>query len=80
MNNTPKFVVSKTLEEPLEWNNSTLTKADVAEEITEPKQRPGKGVWITGSPPWSGRCWPTSSGSWFIPSSWGAKSVSSRAF
>ncbi len=50
MNNTPKFVVSKTLEEPLEWNNSTLTKADVAEEITEPKQQPGKDISITGSP------------------------------
>jgi dihydrofolate reductase len=24
MNNTPKFVVSETLQEPLEWNNSTL--------------------------------------------------------
>ena len=26
MNDTPKFVVSTTLEEPLEWNNSTLIK------------------------------------------------------
>src|SRR5215208_5958502 len=32
MNNTPKFVVSKTLEEPLEWQNSTLIKGNVAEE------------------------------------------------
>jgi hypothetical protein len=31
MNNTPKFVVSKTLEEPLEWHNSTLIKENVAE-------------------------------------------------
>ena len=38
MNNTPKFVVSKTLEEPLEWNNSTLIKGDVAEEISKLKQ------------------------------------------
>src|SRR5215216_3908407 len=34
MNSMPKFVVSKTLEEPLEWNNSTLIKGDVAEEVS----------------------------------------------
>jgi dihydrofolate reductase len=50
MNNTPKFVVSKTLEEPLEWNNSTLIKENVAEEITKLKQQPGKDISITGSP------------------------------
>jgi dihydrofolate reductase len=50
MNNTPKFVVSKTLEEPLEWNNSTLIKGDVAEEITKLKGQPGKDISITGSP------------------------------
>jgi dihydrofolate reductase len=26
LNSTPKFIVSKTLEEPLEWQNSTLIK------------------------------------------------------
>jgi dihydrofolate reductase len=50
MNNTPKFVVSKTLEEPLEWNNATLIKEDVAEEITKLKGQPGKDISITGSP------------------------------
>ena len=50
MNNIPKFVVSKTLEEPLEWNNSTLIKGDVAEEITELKGQPGKDITIIGSP------------------------------
>ena len=49
MNNTPKFVVSKTLEEPLEWNNSTLIKGDLAEEISKLKQQPGKDISITGS-------------------------------
>jgi dihydrofolate reductase len=49
MNNTPKFVVSTTLEEPLEWQNSTLIKGDVAQEIARLKQRPGKDVSITGS-------------------------------
>jgi dihydrofolate reductase len=48
MNNTTKYIVSKTLEEPLAWNNSTLIKGDVAEEITRLKQQPGKD--ITGSP------------------------------
>ena len=56
MNNTPKFVVSKTLEEPLEWTNSTLIKGDVAEEITRLKQQPGKDISITGSPTLAGRC------------------------
>ena len=49
MNNTPKFVVSTTLEEPLEWQNSTLIKGNVAEEIAKLKQQPGKNIGITGS-------------------------------
>ncbi len=49
MNSTPKYVVSTTLEEPLEWNNSTLIKGNVAEEITKLKQQPGKNIGITGS-------------------------------
>src|SRR5918999_4645618 len=42
INSVPKFVVSGTLEEPLGWNNSTLIKGDVAEEITNLKQQPGE--------------------------------------
>ena len=49
MNNTPKFVVSTTLDEPLEWQNSTLIQENVAEEITKLKQQPGKNIGITGS-------------------------------
>jgi dihydrofolate reductase len=49
LNNTPKFVVSTTLEEPLEWQNSTLIKGNVAKEITKLKQQPGKNIGITGS-------------------------------
>ena len=49
MNNTPKFVVSTTLEEPLEWRNSTLIKDNVAEEIAGLKRRPGKDISISGS-------------------------------
>src|SRR5215204_4482135 len=50
MNGVRKYVVSTTLEEPLEWNNSTLIKGDVAEEITKLKGQPGKDISITGSP------------------------------
>ena len=49
LNNTPNFVVSRTLEAPLEWQNSTLIKENVAEEISGLKQRPGKDISILGS-------------------------------
>jgi dihydrofolate reductase len=49
MNGLPKYVVSTTLEEPLEWNNSTLIKDNVAEEINSLKQQPGKDISISGS-------------------------------
>ena len=49
LNNTPKFVVSRTLEEPLEWQNSTLINENIAEEITRLKQQPGKDISILGS-------------------------------
>ena len=49
INSVPKFVVSTTLEEPLEWNNSTLFKGNVAEEIAELKRLPGKDITTIGS-------------------------------
>jgi dihydrofolate reductase len=49
MNDTPKHVVSTTLQEPLEWQNSTLIKGDVNEEIAELRRQPGKDISITGS-------------------------------
>jgi dihydrofolate reductase len=49
LNNVPKFVVSTTLEEPLEWQNSTLIKGNVAEAIAKLKRRPGKDIAILGS-------------------------------
>ena len=49
MNGVRKYVVSRTLEEPLEWQNSTLIKENVAEEISGLKQRPGKDISILGS-------------------------------
>jgi len=50
MNEIPKFVVSRTLEEPLEWNNSTLLEGSLAEGLGELKRRPGKDISISGSP------------------------------
>ncbi len=49
MNSLPKFVVSTTLEEPLEWNNSSLIKENVAEEVSKLKQQPGQDILIYGS-------------------------------
>jgi dihydrofolate reductase len=49
MNNTPKFVVSNTLDNVDAWQNSTLIKGNVAEELTRLKQQPGKDIGITGS-------------------------------
>jgi dihydrofolate reductase len=49
MNSYPKHVVSTTLQEPLEWNNSTLIKGDVVEEIDKLKRQPGKDVLVFGS-------------------------------
>ena len=49
MNNTPKYVVSTTLEAPLEWKNSTLIGENVAEEVSRLKQQPGKDISISGS-------------------------------
>jgi dihydrofolate reductase len=49
MNGYSKYVVSTTLEEPLEWNNSMLIKGNVAEEVSRLKQQPGKDILIFGS-------------------------------
>ena len=47
-NTMPKYVVSTTLEEPLEWNNSTLIESNVAEEVAGLKQR-GGDILLNGS-------------------------------
>jgi len=48
MNSLPKFVASRTLQEPLEWN-STLLKGEVAEEVQKLKRQAGKDILIYGS-------------------------------
>ena len=49
MNNTPKYVVSSTLDRVDAWQNSTLIKGDVNAELTRLKQQPGRTIGITGS-------------------------------
>jgi dihydrofolate reductase len=48
-NSVRKYVVSETLEEPLDWNNSTLIKDDIVGEITNLKQQDGKDITVHGS-------------------------------
>jgi dihydrofolate reductase len=48
-NSVRKYVVSKTLEEPLEWNNSTLIKDNIVEEIINLKEQDGKDITVHGS-------------------------------
>jgi dihydrofolate reductase len=45
----PKYVVSSTLEDPLEWNNSTLIRGDVAEEVGKLKEQDGGPILVAGS-------------------------------
>jgi dihydrofolate reductase len=49
INNTPKYVVSSTLNQ-VEWKNSTLIKDSLTETVTKLKQQPGKNVGVAGSP------------------------------
>jgi dihydrofolate reductase len=49
INSVPKYVVSTTLEEPLRWNNSTLIRSNVAEEIANLKRQPGENITTLGS-------------------------------
>ncbi len=49
INNTPKVVVSTTLDK-VEWKNSTLIKGNLAEAITRLRQQPGKNIGVAGSP------------------------------
>jgi dihydrofolate reductase len=48
-NSMPKYVVSSTLDEP-EWNNSTVLKGDVVEEVSRLKQEQDGDIVVHGSP------------------------------
>lgn len=47
-NRLPKYVVSTTLQKA-EWNNSRLIRGDVAQEVQQLKQQPGRQILIWGS-------------------------------
>jgi dihydrofolate reductase len=49
INAMPKYVVSSTLEEPLEWNNSTLIQGDIPGEVGKLKERDGRPILVAGS-------------------------------
>ena len=48
INSFPKFVVSTTLDKA-EWDNSTLIKENVAEEVAKLKQQSGQDILVFGS-------------------------------
>jgi dihydrofolate reductase len=48
LNSAPKYVVSSTLKTG-EWNNSTVIKKNVVEEIAKLKQQPGRDILMFGS-------------------------------
>ncbi len=48
MNGYPKYVASTTLENP-NWNNSTVIKGNVGEEVSKLKEQVGKDILIFGS-------------------------------
>ncbi len=49
LNNKPKYVVSRTLREPLAWAGSHLIKGDVATQVKALKEQPGNDIMIMGS-------------------------------
>jgi dihydrofolate reductase len=49
INSMPKYVVSSTLSEPLEWENSTLISGDVADQVGKLKERDEAPILVAGS-------------------------------
>ena len=43
-----KYVASRTLREPLPWQNSTLLKGDAAETVARLKEQPGQDITVLG--------------------------------
>jgi dihydrofolate reductase len=48
LNSAPKYVISSTLENP-DWNNTTLIKGNIPEEIAKLKQGSGGTIAVLGS-------------------------------
>ena len=49
LNTKPKHVVSRTLSEPLEWQNSTLVEGDVVDGVANLKREEGGDLHVIGS-------------------------------
>jgi dihydrofolate reductase len=49
LNSKPKYVVSTTLAEPLEWENSTLVEGEVADAVAALQQEDGGDLHVIGS-------------------------------
>jgi dihydrofolate reductase len=50
LNTKPKYVASRTLTEPLEWQSSTLLTGDIAQAVLALKQEDGRDLHVIGSP------------------------------
>jgi dihydrofolate reductase len=50
LNTRPKFVVSHTLREPLDWDNTTLISGDVVPAVADLKGQEGQDILVVGSP------------------------------
>ena len=48
MNSMPKYIVSSTLRKA-DWNNSSILRGNVVEEVTRLKQQPGRDILVAGS-------------------------------
>ena len=48
LDNSQKYVASRTLREPLPWQNSTLLAGDAAETVPKVKEQPGKDIVVLG--------------------------------
>ena len=49
LNTKPKYVASRTLSEPLEWQNSTVLQGDVAQGVAALKREDGADLLVIGS-------------------------------
>jgi dihydrofolate reductase len=49
LDNTLKYVASRTLQEPLPWKNSTLLRGDAADAVARLKRTVGKDLVVLGS-------------------------------